>query len=569
MSKIGFGKLLLEIQNKVSSLKDPSLIISTLFTLDGKINKITGNKSLNIEQIVLYQNLNEFNCTVVFASDFKNINKDSKNNVYFGITEYGRLILGKDNFYDEYTYILGCFIVKDSIIKVINDKIRKSKEKEDMLYKEQLIPFFENKNRTEINEILKFIKFNIYHMAPILLYLNDQTFSTFYNYNNLVEEFDGDTNEFLLNDLLIKNINDWKQSEKIFVFNMYLLLKSGPPSRGEEVNGIHFSLSFLNEYFDQKIQEYSDILQIKTNNDCRIEEKAQLTYVMRTEIEDKFLIYRLINGINLHKEEKYIEKNELSKISDEYLKKDLEQLTNVEFSIDFYHFFYQIIENNLYSQPFKIIDKIMNIIINKAISKTSSDIGMARGFRSPLKFHEAHQNDELEEIFNWKQNEYFCCVVPSANMKKAFQSNTKVLIGILTAISKRMEYNSWHYTPGNFLNNQTRITRHFYFPPAMADITQWSDQHHKGHMFAKVRHAIRCPGSISNEGYIYNAFFDLRLMKQFGKSYSEYDLAVAMYYQEILKQLFQAWLDVCKKAKTDIKNDIYKREWYQQEYINI
>lgn len=153
MSKIGFGKLLLEIQNKVSSLKDPSLIISTLFTLDGKINKITSNKSLNIEQTILYQNLNEFNCTVVFASDFKNINKDSKNNVYFGITEYGRLILGKDNFYDEYTYILGCFIVKDSMIKVINDKVRKSKEKEGMLYKEQLIPFFENKNLTEINDI--------------------------------------------------------------------------------------------------------------------------------------------------------------------------------------------------------------------------------------------------------------------------------------------------------------------------------------------------------------------------------------------------------------------------------
>ena len=32
--------------------------------------------------------------------------------------------------------------------------------------------------------------------------------------------------------------------QKNFCFNMYLLLKSGPPSRGEEVNGIHFSLSF-------------------------------------------------------------------------------------------------------------------------------------------------------------------------------------------------------------------------------------------------------------------------------------------------------------------------------------
>ena len=93
---------------------------------------------------------------------------------------------------------------------------------------------------------------------------------------------------------------------------------------------------------------------------------------------------------------------------------------------------------------------MMHTIINRAISRTSSDIGMARGFRAPLKFYEAHQKDELEEIFNWGQNEYFCCVVPSALMKSAFQNNSKILAGVLTAISKRMEYNSWHYTPGNF-----------------------------------------------------------------------------------------------------------------------
>ena len=50
---------------------------------------------------------------------------------------------------------------------------------------------------------------------------------------------------------------------------------------------------------------------------------------------------------------------------------------------------------------------MMHTIINRAISRTSSDIGMARGFRAPLKFYEAHQKDELEEIFNWGQNEYF------------------------------------------------------------------------------------------------------------------------------------------------------------------
>lgn len=210
---------------------------------------------------------------------------------------------------------------------------------------------------------------------------------------------------------------------------------------------------------------------------------------------------------------------------------------------------------------------MMHTIINRAISRTSSDIGMARGFRAPLKFYEAHQKDELEKIFNWGQNEYFCCVVPSALMKSAFQNNSKILAGVLTAISKRMEYNSWHYTPGNFLNNQTRITRHFYFPPVMADITKWSDQHHKGHVFAKVRHAIRCPGSIKNGATIYNAFFDLRLMKQSGSDYSENDLVIAIYYKEILKLLFQSWFDVCKRTKQEINITSYSREWYQNEYI--
>ena len=81
-------------------------------------------------------------------------------------------------------------------------------------------------------------------MAPILLYVKDKTFSTFYNYNNLIKEFDGDTEDFLLNDLPYKSAEKWDKAEKIFVFNMYLLLKSGPPSRGEEVNGIHFRCHF-------------------------------------------------------------------------------------------------------------------------------------------------------------------------------------------------------------------------------------------------------------------------------------------------------------------------------------
>ncbi|WP_256326419.1 hypothetical protein [Staphylococcus sp. HMSC036D05] len=564
MNKNGFGKLLLEVQNKVYCLKHPSEIIRTLFTLDGKIDTSVGIKSLNLEQSVIYQNLTELNCKVVFTSKLENVDE---NRIYFGITEYGRLLLGADYFLDNYTFTFGYFEVDEHVIKVIKDNIRQKIEIEEQIFNEEVNSFFKDKSKDEINDILKFIKFNIYHMAPILLYVNDKTFSTFYNYNNLIKEFDGDTDEFLLNNLPYKNIENWEKAEKIFVFNMYLLLKSGPPSRGEEVNGIHFSLSFLKDYFNQKIKEYSQILKRKTDGDFSLEKQAVLIFSMRKEIENHYLIYRFINGLNLHKEERYIDNRELSKQNDDCLKTDLERLTSVKFSKDYYHYFCQIIEKNLDKEPYQIIEKMMHTIINRAISRTSSDIGMARGFRAPLKFYEVHQKDELEEIFNWGQNEYFCCVVPSALMKSAFQNNSKILAGVLTAISKRMEYNSWHYTPGNFLNNQTRITRHFYFPPVMADITKWSDQHHKGHVFAKVRHAIRCPGSIKNGATIYNAFFDLRLMKQSGSDYSENDLVIAIYYKEILKLLFQSWFDVCKRTKQEINITSYSREWYQNEYI--
>ena len=69
-------------------------------------------------------------------------------------------------------------------------------EIEEQIFNGEVNSFFKDKSKDEINDILKFIKFNIYHMAPILLYVNDKTFSTFYNYNNLIKEFDGDTDEF-------------------------------------------------------------------------------------------------------------------------------------------------------------------------------------------------------------------------------------------------------------------------------------------------------------------------------------------------------------------------------------
>ena len=91
------------------------------------------------------------------------------------------------------------------MIKIINEKIRKALEIEEEIYNKEVKNFFKGKSKDEINEIIKFIKFNIYHMAPILLYVKDKTFSTFYNYNNLIKRIRWRYRGLLLNDLPYKS----------------------------------------------------------------------------------------------------------------------------------------------------------------------------------------------------------------------------------------------------------------------------------------------------------------------------------------------------------------------------
>ena len=93
---------------------------SYAFTLDGKIDTSVGIKSLNLEQSVIYQNLTELNCKVVFTSKLENVDE---NRIYFGITEYGRLLLGADYFWIT-TFTFGYFEVDEHVIKVIKDNIR-------------------------------------------------------------------------------------------------------------------------------------------------------------------------------------------------------------------------------------------------------------------------------------------------------------------------------------------------------------------------------------------------------------------------------------------------------------
>lgn len=559
MKRNGFEHLLDEMHGKVVQLEQPLEVIEMMLTLDGKIPLEIARQSLNFEQWAIYQHLEHATC--IFTDEQ---HSDGNDAISFGMSSYGRVHLGP-SFVDEYTTVWGYFkLAPETMVKI--EQLATRLHTEEMLrYQSEVVSFFRHLEPQDVLQVIDAIKEKVDFMAPVLLYYNGHTYTTFYHYNNLLKSLEGDTAHFLLDDLSEKNKDTWTRDERIFIFNLYTLLQSGPPARGEEVNGVHFSLHYLSHYLEEKLAVYQEMTDTPSKPVPKsLLAKARLICQLREKVAQNYVIYRKINGLNLHKQEKFLNQQDVALYCDEAMEKDLAQTLGMQANQTYHDAFYHYIEQH---PEMTTIQALLEKIVDYAIQATDSDVGMTRGFRQPWMYYDALKHNQLETIFEWKQQMYFCCAIPSDKMKQAFLNQGQMLAGILTAISKRMEYNSWHYTPGNFLNERHRIQRHYYFPPVMSDITEWSNQHHKGHVFANVKHAIRCPGAIQCPPYTLNAFYDLRLMKTSGVVYSEMELMKALYYKEVAGALYQAWFDYSSQHHCQIDMTAYDRKWYQQQFI--
>ena len=82
----------------------------------------------------------------MFTSKLENVDE---NRIYFGITEYGRLLLGADYFLDNYTFTFGYFEVDEHVIKVIKDNIRQKIEIEEQIFNGEVNSFLKIKVKTK------------------------------------------------------------------------------------------------------------------------------------------------------------------------------------------------------------------------------------------------------------------------------------------------------------------------------------------------------------------------------------------------------------------------------------
>lgn len=559
----GFATLLEEIKTKIPRTDRLARIVSSVLTLGRRQPHTLSLRSLTARQLALLELMGDT------IPEWTPPSLDCQGAIWhIGVWNYGRIFLA-DMLPEGHDYSVFAWLIVPNEISIEIEARTQRANAEAAGYEQDLEAFFAGVTEAQKREMVESVRDGIDHTDPVLIYVDESTFTNFGPYNNLLRKPGA-----LLERLADTPLADWRPDEKRFVGCFYLIRQAG--MRGEEFNGLQLTPRTLHHHFDGRFQHYCELLGVREQGwPETLAGKAKRLAAMRTEVSRDYILCRWVNGLNFCKAERHIPRTavrqsieELPADIREYIEKTYGQ--QVSSFKSFEELFFACVEcaseispeaENGSTRLMNGVERLLERIVISAIEATSSDIGMTRGIRDIRRWQQKLDEQSYVEIGEWPTTDYFCGVFPSAEMKKRLPDPSR-LAKVLTACSVRMQYNSWHYMPGHFAKELA--PHHFYFPPRMPDTAIWSDQHHAGHVMAAVRFSIRSPAPLKYRDRTYFGMVDLRLFRRTGVRYTRRELCQAMKYTEYLRCVYQAITDMSASGKRHIAIRAFDKAWFEK-----
>jgi hypothetical protein len=486
-------------------------VIEKYLTFDYKVNIDDSLRSFNTFEYVFYNKI----------KNFKPDGKENKNRYYVGRFIYGKPFIKKNiNFDEKIIESYSEVYISDSLKNTILEKYKKEKRKNE-IWKTFVYQYMESLTSQELNNILIQCHDLCSHIAPLRYYVEDKLFCTFSKYNNLTK------NEKIFKSHMNKKVKQWDLDILLFIFSFFHLSKSGNFSILEEFNNCQLTPTSLYAFL-KKTTNYNT-----ENNPKRFFDLVSYSKTYRKALHNKFITYRDINGITHLKKLKYIPKK--------YKSYDQNEL---EFFFDTKVKTLKDINSFVYGLTIEEVKQLIINILNVLVTKTESDFSTSRTIKDFSSFVNMINQKDIKLLISKNKLFYYNFTVYNKN-KNLNNLNNKI-----KTINTRMNYNSWHYMPSNFLNfkDYEFESRDYYFAPLIGDISNYSDYHYKGHKLIGAKANIRTVASIKIQGYVINAFCDLRLSKNTGK-YTESDLILTNRYLNYIQKINESLLEMAKKSQ--------------------
>jgi len=385
-------------------------------------------------------------------------------------------------------------------------------------------------------ELLEELKEAARRTAPFVLYQDDKQYTNFRDLNTLTGKtlWPGHP-DCALSSLQAVPPGLWSDNDVMMVICLMLLVRSAGFARIEEANGTQLTLDHVADLLERARVRYNEapggppVPPAASVSVRALYDLAEALGRRRGDIKKTVQLYREIYGPLMHKIERTAAApGELARHREEELCAHLCErlpitgatLTELGASV--------AASPEWLGEPYGEfgtgLESLLYETVNGSMRAFEADFAMSRGMRTLSTLIEAMRAREWLEITKWDIPYFFCCVVPDPEARQYFGDSLAQLADTAWSMSARMQYNSWHFLAGNLPKVPEVVARDFFVPPTIPDIAYYSDQHHHGHVAAKVRFSIRSPQAVEVLGRVFDGFVDLRLLRCEGLPFGEQDL---------------------------------------------
>jgi len=435
---------------------------------------------------------------------------------------------------------LGWMLVPDDVFKsAFDDTVRD--ETQELRLRIRLDALLTNAARDgKLEEIVNAAADSIRHVEAVSFYIDDELFAAMERFQTMAEH-KGARGIFSRLREQLSSPESWSPAERLMVIALRALFLSGSSIRFEEFNGANLTARRLVERIHSLRDGYARqgiALEGDVSNLFALAEA--IGRAARTSPERGVLRYRSVSGWTFRKTE-HVRKlavqprhlvfcERLALFAETWSGKTFDGGEESAARVA------DAVVAAAESQPWPAeqvspVEGWIQQIVAGAVEMTAADYGMSSSIRNPAPLALASSDEELMAyVASLTTKDFFCCVTSRAGLAELI--GPSIEHDIYQAVAMRMQFNRWHFIPGNFPRQTIPAGRHWFYPPTMPDHAEWSDVWHGGHVKAGVRYSLRAPGPdmtllpLVIGRHTYRGFYDVRTVRMAGTPFNLDDLLI-------------------------------------------
>lgn len=422
----------------------------------------------------------------------------------------------------------------------------------------------------QIETVLEAVIDHVEHVESVCFYVGDCFYALIDRYVNLIDD---KRNPGYLSRLRDVEYQDWTSDEVLVVAALHALFTSGRSVRFEEFNGALLSASALLKRLSELATAYEMAgNEVSVGETLGLFARAEAIRQQTLRAPGKsWLRYRWIYGLNFQKTEKVLPTacsdepedqwwNEFGTLFTELVGATPQTVPSE--AVGMSQLAYAAIARDATRGASLVthegvstddpagasqgwLEFLMERIVASAVLAVGADYGMSSSLRAP-EILNVYDEDVLRTVIHsLTPASFFTCFVGYDLARRVGETEA---LAIASSVQKRMQFNRWHFIPGNLERPLIFKGRHWYYPPLIPDIAEHSDMHRAAHNRARVKYSIRCPGpdmsrpSLSIANHRYRGFYDVRVVRMEGHAFSTADMLRVRKRTLWLEAVYGAWV---------------------------